>query len=182
MKNIPIYERSLITMPISMNITKGLSDIHRVKILDILYHKELSIKELMIYLKKMKLNVAPTTLRHHINILKKNGLIEISKTSEVKGTVVKYYKSNLKPLFFENFPLTSLTTDYAELINSLYPKFYKIIKEFILSEKNFNSNLSPQLKTKCRICKTYHYFEFLLFLILNVIITRISRKLLKVKI
>src|SRR5919112_5377517 len=124
MKNISINEKLLVTLPLSLTITKGLSDPHRVKILDLLYHRELSVSELMIHLKKSNCKIAATTLRHHLNVLKKNGLIKISKTREVKGTLVKYYRATLKTLFFNDLSFESVISDNSKIINSLYPRLY----------------------------------------------------------
>ncbi len=178
MKNISINEKLLVTIPLSLTITKGLSDPHRVKILDLLYHRELSVSELMIHLKKSNCKIAATTLRHHLNILKKNGLIKISKTKEVKGTLVKYYKSTIKSLFFDILSFDSVVLENISIINSLYPKFYKIINELFVEEQNLLSNLSKS-KTICKICKTNHYMEFLLFLIFSVVISKVLDKILK---
>ena len=52
MKNISSNEKLLVTIPLSLTITKGLSDPHRIKILDLLYHRELSVTEVMVRLKK----------------------------------------------------------------------------------------------------------------------------------
>ncbi len=180
MKNISINEKLLVTIPLSLAITKGLSDPHRIKILDILYHRELSVSELMIYLKKSNFTIATTTLRHHLNILKKNGLIRISKTKEVKGTLVKYYKSTLKTLFFDDVSFDSIISDNIKIINSLYPKFYKIFNELFIDEQNLILDLSKS-KSVCKICKINHYAEFLLFLIFSVVITKVLNKLLQTK-
>ena len=75
----------MVTIPLSLQLPKkGLSDPHRIKILDLLYHRELSISEVMVRLKKSNFKIAITTLRHHMNVLKKNDLIKISRTKEVK--------------------------------------------------------------------------------------------------
>ena len=132
----------------------------------------------MIHLKKSNCKIAATTLRHHLNILKKNGLIKISKTREVKGTLVKYYKSTIKSLFFDILSFDSVVTENISIINSLYPKFYKIINELFVEEQNLLSNLSKS-KTICKICKTNHYMEFLLFLIFSVVISKVLDKILK---
>src|SRR6185437_5727618 len=88
--SISIDEKLFVTIPLNLTITKGLSDPHRIKILDLLYHRDLSVNGIMIQLKKSNFKIAMTTLRHHINVLKKNGLVKITKTKEVKGTLVKY--------------------------------------------------------------------------------------------
>jgi DNA-binding transcriptional ArsR family regulator len=181
MKNISSNEKLLVTIPLSLTITKGLSDPHRIKILDLLYHRELSVTEVMVRLKKSNCKIAITTLRHHMNVLKKNGLIRISKTKEVKGTLVKYYKSTLKTLFFDNLFFDTIISDNIKIINSLYPKFHKIINELFNDEQNLISNLSKP-KTICKICKINHHAEFLLFLIFGVVIAKVLNKLLKTKI
>ena len=66
-----VHERPLITIMINENTAKVLSDHHRLKILDFLYHRNLSTKDLFDLLKRAKFNIAMTTLRHHISILKK---------------------------------------------------------------------------------------------------------------
>lgn len=175
-----ITRKPLISLLCSFDIAKGLSDPHRLKILDILYHRELSAKELIVYLKRSKSNIAITTLRHHITVLRKNGLIKVSKTKEVKGTVIKYYKANFKPLFFENPLLKDHIVKYKSIILSIYHKLYNIIKKMILSENTFNDLLSDlKIKRKiCRICKINHFVESILFLILNIAVTKsISRAL-----
>jgi DNA-binding transcriptional ArsR family regulator len=174
-----VNERPLTTIMMNENIAKVLSDPHRLKILDFLYHRNLSTKDLFDLLKRAKFNIAMTTLRHHITILKKNGLISVYKTQEVKGTLVKYYKANVKMLTYENFPFVSFVRDNKEIIDLLYPKFYKVIKKIMINEKNFTTAISSESKSKCRICKTFHYAEFLIFMILNMIITKVLRKLMK---
>lgn len=181
MKSISTNEKLVVTIPLSLKITKGLSDPHRIKILDLLYHKELSVSELMVYLKKSNFQIATTTLRHHLNVLKRNGLIKISKTKEVKGTLVKYYRATLKTLFFNDLSFESVISDNIQIINSLYPKLYKNIYELFTDEKNLILDLTKS-KTMCKICNTNHHNELLLFIIFSVVLTKVLNKVLKTKI
>lgn len=71
MNKTSIHERPLVTILMNENIAKSLSDPHRLKILDFLYHRNLSTRNLFDLLKKAKYDIAMTTLRHHILILKK---------------------------------------------------------------------------------------------------------------
>lgn len=174
-----IHERPLVTIMMNESIAKGLSDPHRLKILDLLYHRNLSTKDLFELLGKAKINIAMTTLRHHISILKKNGLISIHRKEEVKGTLVNYYKSNVKMLIYDNYPFVTFARDNKDIVNSLYPKFYKVIKKIIMSDKDLVSIILSERRSKCKICKTYHYAEFLLFMVLNMVIAKVLRKLLK---
>ena len=172
-------QRPLVTIMMNENIAKCLSDPHRLKILDLLYHRNLSTRNLFDLLKKAKYDIAMTTLRHHISILKKNGLINIQRKEEVKGILVKYYKSNVKILVYENYPFITFAQDNKEIINSLYPKLYKVIRKIMISEKELMSVILSDVKSKCKICRTYHYAEFLLFMVLNMVMAKVLRKLLK---
>ncbi len=95
--------------------------------------------------------------------------------------MVKYYKSNLKALVFDDLYFDTVIPDNIKIINSLYPKFYKIINELFIDEQTLILNLSKS-KTICKICKTNHHVEFLLFLIFSVVITKVLNKVLKTKI
>ena len=54
MNKTSIHERPLVTILMNENIAKGLSDPHRLKILDLLYHRNLSTRNLFDLLKKSK--------------------------------------------------------------------------------------------------------------------------------
>ena len=56
---------------------RAIEDQARAKILKILYHKQLSAEQIHEELKKTGYNKALTTIRHHLDILKISGLIEI---------------------------------------------------------------------------------------------------------
>ncbi len=71
MEKTIVHERPLITIMMNENIAKVPSDHHRLKILDFLYHRNLSTKDLFDLLKRAKFNIAMTTLRHHITHIEK---------------------------------------------------------------------------------------------------------------
>lgn len=172
------HNKPLIAIMMNENIAKCLSDPHRLKILDFLYHKSLSTKELFELLKKAKFNIAMTTLRHHISMLKKNDLICISRTKQVKGTLEKYYRSNVKILAYENYPFLKFAKDNKEIIRSLYPRFYKMLKKLFLNDKELVSIIFSDVHSRCKTCKSYHYAEYLFLMLVNMVIVRIIRKLL----
>jgi len=82
-------------------------------------------------------------------------------------------------LVYENYPFVTFARDNKEIINALYPKFYKVIKKIITNEKDLISIILSDVKSRCKICRTYHYAEFLLFMVLNMVIAKVLRKLLK---
>ncbi|HEU5220549.1 MAG TPA: winged helix-turn-helix domain-containing protein, partial [Candidatus Nitrosotalea sp.] len=75
---------------------KALDDTARIKILQILYHKQLATEQIVDELNKMGYKKATTTIRHHIDVLKNAGLIEIVKMEEVRGAVMKYYGTSVR--------------------------------------------------------------------------------------
>jgi len=56
----------------------------RTKILKILYKKQLTADQILGELKKTGYNKALTTIRHHLDILKISGLIEVVKIQECR--------------------------------------------------------------------------------------------------
>lgn len=172
MKNLSSIKKLLVTIPLSLTITKGLSDPNRIKILDLLYHDELSTSELLVKLKKSNYKIAETTLRHHISVLKKSGLIKISRTSEVNGIIVKYYKATIKTLFANDIPFETIISENNAIIQLIYPKFYKIINELLNNKKDLILKTAKS-KTVCKICKINHHDEFLLLLIFSAVIAKV---------
>ena len=68
--------------------------------MQLLYKKQLNVEQINRRLKKFGYKKAVTTIRHHIEILKNSGLIEIVKIEEARGGITKYYSSSAKLLDF----------------------------------------------------------------------------------
>ncbi len=144
---------------------KALEDPIRVAIIDMLSHNAMSVEEITNELKKRKINKAPTSIRHHMEILKGAGLIELVKMKEAKGGgVLKYYGSNAKLLSYDapkdfqikfKTAIDEVSNDVLELIAGLAKKYNKDLKE-----------IAEALKP-CPYCNTRHFIEFLLLEILR---------------
>ena len=61
------------------DIFRALDDPIRGKIVQLLYKKQLNVEQISRRLKKFGYKKAVTTIRHHIEILKNSGLVEIAK-------------------------------------------------------------------------------------------------------
>ena len=72
---------------ISVEHAKALEDPARAKIVEMLYHKQLTTEQIGKELQKNGHNKAITTIRHHLDILKEAGLIEIVKIEEVRSAI-----------------------------------------------------------------------------------------------
>ena len=145
---------------------KALEDPIRVAIIDMLSHNAMSIEEITNELKKTKkFNKAPTSIRHHVEILKGAGLIGLVKLKEAKGGgMLKYYASNTKLLNFDapkDFDLKfkpaidEVSKDVIKLIAGLVKKYDKDLK------------VTAEALKPCSYCNTQHFVEFLLLEILR---------------
>jgi len=164
-----VFEKSPIIKEVLMtNVekAKALEDPIRVAIIDMLSHTTLSVEEITNELKKTKkINKAPTSIRHHIEILKDAGLIELVKLKEAKGGgMLKYYASNAKLLSFDapqDFGIKfkpavdEVSNEMIKMIANLAKKYNKDLKE-----------IAEALKP-CPYCNTQHFIEFLLLEILR---------------
>ena len=119
-KNISINR--IIT--IGIEHAKAVDDPLRVKILQILYNKQLDAYRITQHLKKFGHKKALTTIRHHLDILKTAGLIEVVKIEESRGAIIKYYGTSAKFLEFD-LP-GDFNTRYASIIKSTSLKLEKL--------------------------------------------------------
>ena len=79
---------------------KAIEDEIRAKILQLLYKKRLNAVQITKRLKKLGYKKALTTIRHHIEILKDAGLIEVIKIEVSRGGITKYYGTSTKLIAF----------------------------------------------------------------------------------
>ncbi|MGI0017416.1 MAG: ArsR family transcriptional regulator [Nitrosotalea sp.] len=110
---------------------KALDDTARIKILQILYHKQLATEQIVDELNKMGYKKATTTIRHHIDVLKNAGLIEIVKMEEVRGAVMKYYGTSVR-VMGTKLP-ANFEADFSKTIADTSVKLEKVIKNIIES-------------------------------------------------
>jgi len=118
---------------------KALDDAARIKILQILYHKQLTTEQIVDELNKMGYKKATTTIRHHIDVLKNVGLIEIVKMEEVRGAVMKYYGTSVRVM--GNKLPANFETEFSKMISDTSTKLEKVIK-------NISENAGSKIKKK----------------------------------
>jgi DNA-binding transcriptional ArsR family regulator len=106
-------------------VFKALDDPIRGKIVQLLHKKQLNVEQISRRLKKFGYKKAVTTIRHHVEILKDSGLIEIVKIEESRGAVTKYYGSSTKLLDF-TLPL-DFDKNYSKIITKTLPKLGKLV-------------------------------------------------------
>ena len=89
------------TVTTSIEHARAIEDPARAKVVEILYHQSLSANQITTALKKAGFKKALTTVRHHLEILKVSGLIEIVRIEESRGAITKYYSTSIKLLGFQ---------------------------------------------------------------------------------
>jgi len=141
---------------------RAIDDPARAKIVEILYHQALSADQISTALKKTGYKKALTTVRHHLEILKVSGLIEIARIEESRGAITKFYSTSTKLLDFqtpEDFDST-----YSKIINNTSTKIEKLVK-----------GLTPKT-TKSKGKKSVEYSQYIVMEIMNRAMTNVLEK------
>jgi len=118
---------------------KALDDPARIKILEILYHKQLPTEKIVEELNKIGYKKATTTIRHHLDILKEAGLVEIVKMEEIRGAVLKYYGTSVR-LMGSKLP-ANFETQFSKTIADTSIRLEKVMK-------NIAQNTNTKIKKK----------------------------------
>ena len=132
------------------------------QLVDLLNKKQLNVEQITRRLKKFGYKKSVTTIRHHIEILKDSGLIEINKIEESRGAITKYYGSSTKLL---DFILPSdFDENHSKIISKTSLKLEKIIGPIL---KNFS---------KTRKIQQINYNKYIVMEIMNRSITNLLEK------
>ena len=146
----------------SVKHARAIEDPARAKVIEILYHRALSADQISTELKKTGYKKALTTVRHHLDILKESGLIEIVKIEESRGAITKFYSTSTKLLGYA--APVDFDSTYSKVINRTSVKIEKILK-----------NLTPKT-TKAKKTKgdnSEGYSQYLVMEIMNRAMTNI---------
>jgi len=152
----PIKINRVVTISVSQ--AKALEDPARSKIVEILYHKQLTTEQIGKELQKNGFNKALTTIRHHLDILKVAGLIEIVKIEEIRGAIAKYYGTSTK--LIANESVKDFDSKYSALIKTTSTKIEKVLEG--IAKK-------PALQKKSEVSQNEH----LMMEIMNRAITQV---------
>ena len=145
---------------------KALDDTVRIKILQILYHKQLPTEQIVGELNKMGYKKATTTIRHHIDVLKNAGLIEIVKMEEVRGAVMKYYGTSVRVM--GNKLPANFETEFSKMIADTSIRLEKVVK-------NIAENAGSKIKKKRskNVSAESNYEEHIMMEIVNRAMTQV---------
>ena len=145
---------------------KAIEDLTRSKILKILYKKQFTADQILEELKKTGYNKALTTIRHHLDILKISGLIELVKIQESRGAITKFYGTSTKLLEYE-IP-EDFESKYATLIKTTSGKIENLVKN--ISQKTGSKTKNNKVE------ENENYNQYLLMEIVNRALTNVLEK------
>ena len=149
-------------LTLNSNQARAIEDPARASIIKILYKKALSAEQITNKLRKIGHKKALTTIRHHLEILKKTGLIEIVKMEETRGAVTKFYSTSTKLLGFD-IP-DDFETKYSSVIKNTSTKMKKLLKG--ISSKTM-------VKNKKQKTNDPEYSQYLMIEIVNRAMTNV---------
>lgn len=163
MAQMLVAKEGKITNVVTMSVERcrALEDPARAAILHILSHKPMSTERLVQELSRHGYAKAVTTIRHHIEILRDCGLIEVVRLREVRGAVEKYYAPTIKFLGLED---SFLVEGYNALINETSKKLLKIMLSIT---QRHGKKIKSASGSSCRCCSMNHAREYILFEIMN---------------
>lgn len=150
---------------------KALENNVRTKILDMLADREMTIGEIHEKLQRRGEDKVETTVRHHVNVLKDAGLVEIARLEDASGGTLKYYKSNTR-VFAYDLPdgsdeeLTAAQETAREGVVSLVEQLYREHGETIEA-------VAREMKP-CEYCEIQHYEDFIIRELVNRTLTEAS--------
>ena len=150
------------TIAVNNDVSRALARPTRGKIVELLNKKQLNVEQIRRRLKKLGYKKSVTTIRHHIEILKDSGLIEITKIEESRGAITKYYGSSTKLLDFSLPP--DFNENYSKVISKTSLKLEKIIGPIL---KNFS---------KTRKIQQINYNKYIVMEIMNRSITNVLER------
>ena len=149
----------------SMEHARAIEDPVRAKTVEILYRQSLSAEQITNALKKAGYKKALTTIRHHLDILKESGLIEIVKIEESRGAITKYYSTSTKLLGYSE--PADFDSKYSKIIDNTSEKIEKLLKGLI--PKTTKSKKSKKNESQ-------DYSQYLVMEIMNRAMTNVLEK------
>lgn len=163
MAQVLVTKEGKITNVVTMSVERcrALEDPARASILHILSHKPMSTEGLVLELNRNGYVKAVTTIRHHLDILRDCGLIEVVRLREVRGAVEKYYAPTIKFLGFEN---SFSVEGYNALIGETSKRLIKVMTSIA---QRYGKKIKSVSGSSCKYCSMNHAREYILFEVIN---------------
>lgn len=140
----------------------------RAKILDMLADEEMAVGEIREELVRRGEDKAETTVRHHVNVLKEAGMVELARLEERGGGTQKYYRSNTRVFSYE-LPETA-DEELSEAFETTRNSLNDLVQNLIEAHGEEIRAVAEEMKP-CEHCRTQHYEEYTIRELLNRVLT-----------
>ena len=144
----------------------------RAKTLDMLADEAMTIEEIHEELERRGEEKAETTVRHHVNVLKDAGMVEIARLEEAGGGTRKHYKSNTR-VYSYDLPESGVET-LAPAQGTATAELESLLETLFAEHGDDIEAVAREMKP-CEYCETQHYDEFILRELLNRALIELSK-------
>lgn len=146
-------------LPIDTDVCSALEHPLRATILDLLGDEPMHVEELTEALADRGHDKAPTTVRHHLDVLKDAGLVELDAVEARGGAALKYYRSNTRLLGYELTEDQAARLEDAEraMLGDLTDALETVLADHGDAIREVADDLKP-----CPYCSRPHFTEFVL--------------------
>ncbi|MGQ0534988.1 MAG: ArsR/SmtB family transcription factor [Methanobacteriota archaeon] len=144
--------------------SRALGDPLRVALLQLLSHRPRSIDEMVTGLAGLGHRKAPTTVRHHVEVLKAAGLIELVRVEEAGGGMLKYYAATARVLDFRLSPEADETL--KPLVEAATGKTTEWALDLLRKHDSAIEEVAQGMRP-CRHCRTQHFKEYVVIKVLE---------------
>lgn len=145
----------------------------RAKIVDMLADDEMTIAEIHDELARRGQEKAETTVRHHVNVLKEAGIVELSRLEEAGGGTLKHYRSNTRVFSYE-LP-DEAETLFAEMTPTAREELTSLVSAVVADHGEGIQAIAEETKP-CEYCSTERYEEYILRELLNRTLTELGEE------
>lgn len=148
---------------------RALNDPVRTTLLELLSHRPMSVEEMTRELGVAGIHKAPTTVRHHVDLLKDAGLIDLVRLEEAGGGMLKYYAATARVLDYE-LPSEG-EEDLAPLLDDAAPPLEELAQDLLKRHGKTIERVAQGMR-QCEHCNTQHFKEYLLVRIIQQALAR----------
>jgi DNA-binding transcriptional ArsR family regulator len=150
---------------------KALENDVRAKILDMLADEAMTVGDIHAELERRGEEKAETTVRHHVDVLKDTGMVEIARLEEAGGGTLKYYCSNTRVFSYD------LPEDADDRLDGAADRTREELSgvvETLLAEYGDDIEAVATEMKPCEYCSTQRYEEYVLRELVNRALTDLS--------
>lgn len=143
---------------------RALADPVRTALLQLLSHRPMSVEEMTRELARLGLRKASTTVRHHVDVLKEAGLIDLVRVEEAGGGMLKYYAATTRVLEYE-LPET-FEQELGPAVEEAAADLEEWTRGFLRKHGAHLHRVAEGMR-ECEHCNVQHFKEYLILRVLQ---------------